>query len=582
MAPPEQHPEEEATRLKSKAEEEYSASNLKSALKHAKKAHRLCPDLDGLSAMLTALKTLRFAAKSDSEFVDWYGILQVEPFSHINTIKKQYKNLALVLHPDKNEFVGCEEAFKLLGEGFRVLSDRASRKEYDVALRIRFLEERGDVQESVVETFWTACSRCSLLHQFERKYLGHNLVCPNCKKSFKAVEVEDNQDKEEVGNVEKVGVRSSRLRRKVFCGDRLGNFNSGNQGSRNEVLRRKPNDEDVVLQNLKSKKVRLDEEMMTLAEMQLEARRKASEGKEKLKVKQKEKEGPEKEDVAKKSRESQSGKSGISVGENESAQTSKKIVIHEAEKHVVSRKSRSAMDIGYVENGGPEMMEVEDSDFYDFDSDRTEKSFKKGQVWAIYDDTDGMPRQYGLIDEVVSVNPFEVKLSWLDLVNNGDDRLISWLKTGSCGSFKVDRNMTVDSVNIFSHAMQCERAARQVYRIYPNKGSVWGVYREGQRHVPQKDEPCYDFVVVLSNYSEIHGLSFAYLDKVDGFKTVFKRREFGFRGVKCVVKDDLLMFSHQIPARKVSSDEIPELPKDCWELDPASLPAVLLQSKHMC
>ncbi|CAL1385892.1 unnamed protein product [Linum trigynum] len=72
--------------------------------------------------------------------------------------------------------------------------------------------------------------------------------------------------------------------------------------------------------------------------------------------------------------------------------------------------------------------------------------------------------------------------------------------------------------------MQCKRAARQVYRIYPKKGSVCGVYKERQRHVPQRDELWSDFVVVLSNYSEIHGLSFTYLDKVYGFKTMFKRR----------------------------------------------------------
>ncbi|GKC91449.1 DnaJ domain-containing protein, partial [Tanacetum coccineum] len=38
------------------------------------------------------------------------------------------------------------------------------------------------------ETFWTACSVCKLLHQFERKYLGFSLMCPSCNKSFKAVE----------------------------------------------------------------------------------------------------------------------------------------------------------------------------------------------------------------------------------------------------------------------------------------------------------------------------------------------------------------------------------------------------------
>ncbi|KAJ7953395.1 DnaJ domain containing protein [Quillaja saponaria] len=61
--------------------------------------------------------------------------------------------------------------------------------------------------------------------------------------------------------------------------------------------------------------------------------------------------------------------------------------------------------------------------------DRVERSFKKGQVWAIYDDDDdGIPRHYGLIDEAVSVNSFEVKISWLDLQNNGDEGKICWEK----------------------------------------------------------------------------------------------------------------------------------------------------------
>ncbi|MCI40936.1 DnaJ heat shock N-terminal domain-containing family protein, partial [Trifolium medium] len=48
-----------------------------------------------------------------------------------------------------------------------------------------------------VRTFWTACDTCRVLHQFERKYLGHKLVCPGCDKSFKAVEAVQSDGSEE-------------------------------------------------------------------------------------------------------------------------------------------------------------------------------------------------------------------------------------------------------------------------------------------------------------------------------------------------------------------------------------------------
>ncbi|PSS19290.1 Small-conductance mechanosensitive channel MscMJ like [Actinidia chinensis var. chinensis] len=182
-------------------------------------------------------------------------------------------------------------------------------------------------------------------------------------------------------------------------------------------------------------------------------------------------------------------------------------------------------------------MAVDDSDFYDFDKDKMEMSFKKGQVWAIYDDDDGMPRHYGLIDEIVSVNPFVVKMSWLNLQSNGYEGLICWEKTGihiSCGRFRVARKTSIDSVNVYSHLVDAERTAREVYRIYPKKGSVWALYKEDAldnegRNLLVRDKRCYDIVLFLTSYSEIHGLR-----------------------------------------------EAPDLSKDCWELDPASLPPELL------
>ncbi|KAL4601800.1 hypothetical protein ACB092_10G008300 [Castanea dentata] len=625
--------EEEAVRLKGIAETKYKKSKLKSALKYAKRALRLAPNLDGLSEMVTSFKILR---SPDS---DWYTILQVEPFAHINTIKKQYKKLALLLHPDKNPYAGSEEAFKLVGDAFRFLSDKIRRKEYDMKLRIRIQDDNVNANANVnavlaLDTFWTACSTCRLLHKFEKKYLGHSLVCPSCRKSFLAVQVEtndgDGDGDDAVAVEESTRVRSERLRKrfeqlgsnrkmgsgenltsvcgvkgKMGSGVKLGSVNvkgrlhggggggggvtsgelereedeagddggiwSGGRLRRNSSLKKRMRTVGDVLERSMPKRAKTGEEMMTLAEMQLEAKQKAHQ--ERMKLKSKEKEKNEREKRKEKERHGDLKKSRDSKsGDLETERRRKKGMGLDIDRRKESR------------SGDLEIMSVEDSDYYDFDKDRVEKSFKRGQVWAIYDDDDGMPRHYGLIDEVVSVNPFEVKMSWLDFQSNGDEGLIIWEKMGfhiSCGRFKVSRKTSVNSVNVFSHIVDCERAAREVYRIYPRKGSVWALYNDAAvdaegRNLSAKDKQCYDIVVFLTSFSEIHGLSMAYLEKVDGFKTVFKRREIGSHAIRCLEGDDVRLFSHQIPARKLSGNEAPELLKDCWELDPASLPSDLL------
>ncbi|KAL8117512.1 uncharacterized protein LOC141661996 [Apium graveolens] len=779
--------EEEAIRLKTLAEQSYISGDLNSALKLAKKSLRLCANLDGVSDLITAFKILRSGASTSTVDAspDWYKILQIEPFSHINTIKKQYKKLALILHPDKNPFAAPEEAFKLVGDAFRVLSDKIRRKEYDVKLRIALQEkEVVELGKGDVEVFWTACSTCQLLHQFERKYLGHSLMCPSCKKSFKAVEFSDNIDNNNIidenkvvennvdnsnddnnkgvdnnmenvvgdgGDVERMrtgrsGVGDSEVRQKmssvgeilkrgegerierdevveeiggldsaVLSGDGKGSLVSGG-GSVNEGLRskrvRKPRDLDkldgwssfgsVVSGRLKAKRAKIGvDEMMTIAEMQTLAKKKGGEKNLKLNEKEKEKDKEkvkerketsdvsiggsletEKKSLSKKGTQSKASTSGgkeiitgedldiVESGEERSERCSRKgekvkerketseltngrnleygkkssskngtssrvssrngmlsrasksvhldiltteeldlydfdedgteIIIRKGEK-VKNRKEASKLTDGGNLNSGKkslskngtsssapksghmEIMTVEDSDFYDFDKDRAERSFRKGQVWAIFDDDDGMPRQYALIDDVVSVNPFEVRLSWLDLQHD-EDVLASWEKLGfriCCGRFKVSRKISVNLLNIFSHVVDCDRVAKELYRIYPKKGSVWALYNEKAidsegRNLVDKDRRCYDIAVFLTSYSEVHGLSMGYLEKVDGLKSVFKRKDIGGHAIKWLEKDDIRLFSHQIPARKLSGEEVSIPAKDCWELDPASVPPELL------
>ncbi|WVZ82909.1 hypothetical protein U9M48_030115 [Paspalum notatum var. saurae] len=218
------------------------------------------------------------------------------------------------------------------------------------------------------------------------------------------------------------------------------------------------------------------------------------------------------------------------------------------------------------ENNHSDLMAVEDSDFYDFDADRGERCFKRGQLWALYGDDDGMPRHYALVDGVLRGSQFRVQIRWLD----GE-------AGKPCGQFKVGRAETMHSVNVFSHLLACERAAREVYLVYPKKASVWALHGDGDGD-SNGGRRKYDIVVILSGYSELYGASFGYLEKVEGFRSIFTRRDIGSHAVRSLQKDDLGAFSHQIPARKVSKGEGSALPPgDCWELDPASLPPELLR-----
>ncbi|OVA02852.1 DnaJ domain [Macleaya cordata] len=616
--------EVEALRLKTLAEEKYKHSNLKSALKYAKKAQSLYPDLDGISDMVTTFSILIAASKPSSENSppDWYKILQVEPFTHINSIKKQYKKLALILHPDKNTCIASEEAFKHVGEAFRVLSDKIRRKDYDLKLRIALQSQATTSNNAVsmVDTFWTACSFCRLSHQFEKRYVGHRLICPSCKKSFLAVEVivnDELDDQIRVRDMVRTRVRVSNLSKENREKESVGRSGVGNVKRKDTIsdfldsLRLRP----------QSKKAKTEKEM-TLAEMQLEAKRKVDDKKmktkeiaertENVKVKEKEKKMKMKE-ISEKMEKVQEKKMKMKeISEKMEKAKEKKMKMKEMlervenvkennkedknkntkkgkdkkkkEKEKEKKKEDRPVAVVSKESSNLEVMTVEDSDFYNFDKDRMERSFKKTQVWAVYDDDDGMPRHYGLIDEVVSVNPFEVKMSWLDLQNSGDEGLICWENSGvhiSCGRFKVARKTVIDSVNFFSHVVDCERVAREIYRIYPKKGSVWALYKErvsnrDEGNQVDGDNRCYDIVVFLTSYSEIHGLSMAYLEKVKGFKTVFERREVGCHAIRWFEKDNVRLFSHQIPSKKLSGTEAPGLPKDCWELDPASLPQDLL------
>ena len=70
----------------------------------------------------------------ESNFVDYYEVLQVSPNADLDTIHRVYRMLAQRHHPDNGD-TGNEEAFKLLLKAYRVLSDMEHRAAYDLRHR---------------------------------------------------------------------------------------------------------------------------------------------------------------------------------------------------------------------------------------------------------------------------------------------------------------------------------------------------------------------------------------------------------------------------------------------------------------
>lgn len=65
-------------------------------------------------------------------FKDYYKILGVSPDASLNDIKKAYRKLAMLYHPDRNPGnKESEDKFKEIAEAYQVLTDPEKRQEFD-------------------------------------------------------------------------------------------------------------------------------------------------------------------------------------------------------------------------------------------------------------------------------------------------------------------------------------------------------------------------------------------------------------------------------------------------------------------
>ncbi|KAA3468606.1 Chaperone DnaJ [Gossypium australe] len=124
---------EEAIRARGIAEHKMKNDDFEGAKRLALKAQKLFPELENIAQLLAVCNVHHCAKlKLNGSEMDWYGILQLDRSANKSSIKKQYRKLALLLHPDKNKFAGAEAAFKLIGEANAVLADQTKRSLYDM------------------------------------------------------------------------------------------------------------------------------------------------------------------------------------------------------------------------------------------------------------------------------------------------------------------------------------------------------------------------------------------------------------------------------------------------------------------
>jgi curved DNA-binding protein CbpA len=102
--------------------------DLDEAIRFVEKSIRLCSSDEAiaLKVQLTTLRTVLVPNKSH------YAVLDVDPSASAAAIKRAYRELSRICHPDKCKHPRGEEAFKIIGEAHAVLSDPAQRNVYNM------------------------------------------------------------------------------------------------------------------------------------------------------------------------------------------------------------------------------------------------------------------------------------------------------------------------------------------------------------------------------------------------------------------------------------------------------------------
>lgn len=209
------------------------------------------------------------------------------------------------------------------------------------------------------------------------------------------------------------------------------------------------------------------------------------------------------------------------------------------------------------------------------------EDFMEGQIWAVYDARDRMPRSYVRIIHVVSdATVFVLKLEPHPMLNEE----IRWVEDGlpvACGVFRAGTETTYKDISAFSHPVQCDWSSKKsFYRIFPKKGEIWAMYKNWKITLNSTDiDKCEPRMVeILSDYTDENGVNVCSLTRVKGCLSFFQRALLeDFHLTRWISKSEMLSFSHRVPAFVVIEIRERDIPQGSWHLEPSALP---LRSIH--
>ena len=232
-------------------------------------------------------------------------------------------------------------------------------------------------------------------------------------------------------------------------------------------------------------------------------------------------------------------------------------------------------------SGGDVQPKIAGLKFNDFGKLREEINFAVGQVWALYDTTDKVPRQYALIRKV-SVPSFGLRITYLE-PDPDDEEEIQWFEEDlpvSAGKFRLGKNQNTKDRSLFSHVTHCNEGGSNSchFTVSPRKGETWALFKNWDMNWSSEPDSHrnyeYEFVEILSDYYTDGAacVSVALLHKAKGFASVFFRMGTGEADTSQILPQNMYQFSHMIPSFKLTGTEAKGLPKDAYELDQAALP----------
>ncbi|KAG6505232.1 uncharacterized protein LOC121985925 [Zingiber officinale] len=681
---------EEALRARDIAEKKMQNKDFTGARKIVQKAQNIFPDLENLVQMLTVCEVHCSAEVKVGGEMDWYGILQLETTVDDSSIKKQFRKLALLLHPDKNKFAGAEAAFKLIGEANVVLSDKGKRHLYDMKRKVsprldpsrqpapqmkdyyarnnfgtvNFSGVHNQQQQpsafAINQTFWTICPVCGMRYQYYKNILRKSLRCQNCLKTFIAYDLSANiasgmvnssqpwntfnhHVRQQTNNINQPSQSGNASSNRGFKGSVDGGpYNHVEHGGQPNVKINKVNDNGDARRDAKSPMAKApkpstakanqkrsrkvvvevsesdtassdsEDETVQVNDPQTQhfssscaPTRRSTRHKQNINYN----EVGSDEDANdfptslgyKKPRGEPSGSSDkVIPGFNANDFTEKKFKNNNQDESFREKANVSNLvNIDTGEKSGSERVlpnassttatpdhgsfSYPDPEFFDFDKLRHTSEFVVDQIWALYDNVDGMPRFYARIHQVCSTN-FKIQFTWLEC-NPLNDVVTTWCYEQlpiACGNYILGSTESSEDRLMFSHSVSWEKGKkRNSYNIYPRKGEVWALFKDwniGWSSDADKQRVYeYEVVEILSDFAAGTGIGVTPLVKIDGFVSLFMRSEEKVAASYVISPDEILRFSHNVPSHRLTGTEREGIPQGCLELDPASLPTNFLE-----